>query len=119
MFQGNTLSLKPLKSGFVELNFNAQQGSVNIFNQATLMELLEALSLLSEKADIKGLLLTSGKSVFVAGADITEFGEAFKGSEADRRKFLAPANEAFNRIEASMVLPSVAVLRSASPVISG
>ena len=109
MFQGNTLSLKPLKSGFVELNFNAQQGSVNIFNQATLMELLEALSLLSEKTDIKGLLLTSGKSVFVAGADITEFDDVFKGTETERRNFLARANEAFNRIE-SLPFPSVVAI---------
>lgn len=109
MFQGNTLSLKPLKSGFVELNFNAQQGSVNIFNQATLLELLEALLPLSEKTDIKGLLLTSGKSVFVAGADITEFDDVFKGTETERRNFLARANEAFNQIE-SLPFPSVVAI---------
>ncbi|WP_438950880.1 fatty acid oxidation complex subunit alpha FadB [Porticoccus sp.] len=111
MFQGNTLSLQPLKSGFVELHFNAQQSSVNVFNQATLRELLDALALLSEKTGVKGLLVTSGKGVFVAGADITEFGEAFKGSEADRRKFLAPANQAFNQIEA-LPFPSVVAINS-------
>jgi 3-hydroxyacyl-CoA dehydrogenase/enoyl-CoA hydratase/3-hydroxybutyryl-CoA epimerase/enoyl-CoA isomerase len=109
MFQGNTLSLQPLKAGYVELQFNAQQGSVNVFNQATLKELLAALAVLKQQSDVKGLLLTSGKSVFVAGADITEFGAAFKASEAERRAFLSPANEAFNIIE-SLPFPTVVAI---------
>lgn len=109
MFQGNTLSLQPLKAGYVELQFNAQQGSVNVFNQAALKELLEALAVLKQQRDVKGLLLTSGKSVFVAGADITEFGAAFKTPEAGRRAFLSPANEAFNTIE-SLPFPTVVAI---------
>lgn len=109
MFQGNMLSLQPLKGGFVELHFDAQKGSVNVFNQATLKELLEALNALQSQTDVKGLLLTSGKSVFVAGADITEFGDAFKASESERRRFLGLANDAFNTIE-SLPFPTLVAI---------
>ncbi|TNF03757.1 MAG: fatty acid oxidation complex subunit alpha FadB [Gammaproteobacteria bacterium] len=109
MFQGNMLSLQPLKGGFVELHFDAQKGSVNVLNQATLKELIEALDVLSGQSEVKGLLLTSGKSVFIAGADITEFGDAFKASESERRAFLSPANEAFNTIE-SLPFPTVVAI---------
>ncbi|TNE93274.1 MAG: fatty acid oxidation complex subunit alpha FadB, partial [Gammaproteobacteria bacterium] len=109
MFQGNMLSLQPLKGGFVELHFDAQKGSVNVFNQATLKELLEALNALQSQTDVKGLLLTSGKSVFVAGADITEFGDAFKASESERRSFLGLANDAFNTIE-SLPFPTLVAI---------
>ncbi len=109
MFQGNTLSLTLLKGGYAELHFDAQQGSVNVFNQATLKELIEALAVLDQQADVKGLLLSSGKNVFIAGADITEFGDAFKASESERRAFLSPANQAFNKIE-SLPYPSVVAI---------
>jgi len=81
MYQGKTLALAQLENGFVELNFNSQSGSVNKFNRQTLAELREAVDLLKANSDVKGLLLTSSKSVFVVGADITEFKEMFADSK--------------------------------------
>ncbi|MCB1669072.1 MAG: fatty acid oxidation complex subunit alpha FadB [Pseudomonadales bacterium] len=107
MFQGENLSLALLDSGFAELNFNAP-GSVNVFNASTLNELAQVVSIL-EKSAVKGLLLSSSKSVFVAGADITEF--KFK-SDVDNdqiRVFLTAANDSFNRL-ASLPFPSVAAI---------
>ena len=109
IFQGNTLKLQSLDSGYVELHFDATTGSVNVFNQATLADLGEALAVLEKRADVQGLLITSGKSVFVAGADITEFGDAFNGTEDQRRKFLNVANVAFNKIE-SLPYPTVVAI---------
>lgn len=109
MFQANNLKLTSLDDGYVELHFDASKGSVNVFDQATIAELLEALSVLEKQQDIKGLLLTSGKGVFVAGADITEFGAAFNGTDDDRRAFLRPANQAFNKIE-SLPFPTVVAI---------
>lgn len=109
LFQGEWLSLQLLADGFAELNFDAKKGSVNVFNQATLSELHQVLVLLEQQSDVKGLLLTSGKSVFVAGADITEFGDAFKGMEEERRLFLSPPVDAFNKIE-SLPFPTIAAI---------
>ncbi len=109
LFQGKSLSLQPLDNGYVELHFDAEKASVNVFNQATLAELQQALAILEQQSDVKGLLLSSGKSVFVAGADITEFGAAFEGTEEQRRSFLSPANEAFNQIE-GLPFPTVVAI---------
>ena len=109
LFEGKSLSLQPLDDGYVELNFDAEKGSVNIFNQATLAELQQALVVLEEQSNVKGLLLTSGKGVFIAGADIAEFGDAFKGAEEQLRTFLIPANQCFNKIE-SLPFPTVVAI---------
>jgi len=109
MFQGNMLRLQSLDDGYVELHFDAVKGSVNIFNQETLAELHKALAVLEQQTNVKGLLITSGKAVFIAGADITEFGEVFEGTEQQRRVFLGTANEAFNKIE-SLPYPSVVAI---------
>ncbi len=109
MFQGDTLRLQPLENGYMELHFDAVKGSVNVFNQATLAELAQALKVLAQQPDVNGLLLTSGKGVFVAGADITEFSDVFNGSDEQRRVFLSTANEAFNNIE-SLPYPTVVAI---------
>ncbi|MDX2350010.1 MAG: enoyl-CoA hydratase-related protein, partial [Porticoccus sp.] len=109
MFQANNLKLQSLDDGYMELHFDASKGSVNVFNQATIAELLEALSVLEKQPDVKGLLLTSGKGVFIAGADITEFGAVFNGTDDDRRAFLSSGNQAFNKIE-SLPFPTVVAI---------
>lgn len=72
IFQGNALSVSMLEDGIAELCFDLQGESVNKFNKATVAELNQALIALAE-VDCKGLLVTSGKPVFIVGADITEF----------------------------------------------
>lgn len=109
MFQGDTLRLQPLDDGYMELHFDAVKGSVNVFNQATLAELKQALAVLAQQPNVNGLLITSGKGVFVAGADITEFSDVFNGSDEQRRVFLSTANEAFNDIE-SLPYPTVVAI---------
>ncbi len=109
MFQGQKLSLEQLDNGIVELNFNAAKGSVNVFNQETISELSQALDLLEGRDDIRGLLATSGKGVFVAGADITEFGQAFGSSEEEFRSFASGGSKAFARLEV-LPFPSVVAI---------
>ena len=98
MFQGNNLSVSMLDDGFAELNFDASKGSVNVFNEETQAELKEALSVL-EQQDIKGLLISSGKSVFVAGADISEFAARKNYNETEMRVFIDAGNNNFNKLE--------------------
>ncbi|MDB3967072.1 fatty acid oxidation complex subunit alpha FadB, partial [Porticoccaceae bacterium] len=65
--------------------------------------------ILSGAADIRGLLLTSGKSVFVVGADITEFADMFSASKQDFLLGVQRANGIFSQIE-DMPFPSVAAI---------
>ncbi|RYD91358.1 MAG: fatty acid oxidation complex subunit alpha FadB, partial [Sphingobacteriales bacterium] len=99
MFSGQTLTLTRLDNALVQLNFDLQGESVNKFNQATSQELKSALDALSAEQDVRGLLLTSSKSVFFVGADVTEFVPLFaQGSDAIT-KALQFNSELFSRIE--------------------
>ena len=109
MYQGKTLSLAQIENGFVELNFNNQSGSVNKFNQQTLAELREALDILKASTDTKGLLLSSSKSVFVVGADITEFKQMFAFSKEQFIQTSRIVNGLFSEIE-DLPYPSVAAI---------
>jgi len=109
MYAGKKLSLTQLDKGIVELCFDAQGASVNVFNNATVAELNQALDILTATDGVKGLLLTSAKSVFVAGADISEFGELF-GQPADTiQAFFHANNDNMNRIE-DLPFPSVVAI---------
>ncbi len=103
MFQGKTLALTPLENGFVELCFNRAEGSVNKLDRATTDEIEQALDVLDKangaKNAVNGLLVTSGKSVFIVGADITEFGHNFSQPEADVRARLRAINGNLSRFE--------------------
>ena len=77
MFQGKALSLVKHPEGIAELIFDLQGESVNKFNLLAVSELDHALGLLDSATDIKGLVVTSAKDVFIVGADIMEFGAVF------------------------------------------
>jgi 3-hydroxyacyl-CoA dehydrogenase/enoyl-CoA hydratase/3-hydroxybutyryl-CoA epimerase/enoyl-CoA isomerase len=109
MYQGKTLKLDSIGDGLVELQFNAESGSVNVFNARTVSELGEALDVLEASKSIAGLLVTSGKKGFIAGADITEFERAFSGDKQYVRGFLHPNNVNFNRLE-DLAFPTVAAI---------
>ena len=103
---GQALSLKRLDDGIVELCFDLQGESVNKFNRATLEELKAAADELAGMSDLKGLLVTSAKDVFIVGADITEFGENFKQPEEEMLAWAGNANAIFSAIE-DLPVPSV------------
>ena len=109
MYNGKTLSLKAIENGFVEINFDSQSGSVNKFNQETLGELQEAVNIVEGAENVRGLLLTSGKSVFVVGADITEFTQMFAAPKQEFLQGAEHANWIFSQIE-DLPFPSVAAI---------
>ena len=62
-----------------------------------------------QKLAFKGLLVTSGKPVFIVGADITEFTSLFGASKEEIKPFTASNNRNFNRI-ASLPYPSAVAI---------
>jgi len=86
MYNGSALSVKMLEDGIAEMTFDLQGESVNKFDAKTVKELAEAVDLLDDADDVKGLLITSAKPVFIVGADITEFIPMFAAGDhtADR-----------------------------------
>lgn len=106
---GQALSLKRLDDGIVELCFDRQGESVNKFDRVTLNELDAAGKELAADSNLKGLLVTSAKSVFIVGADIMEFGENFAQPEDEILKWGLAANEIFSRLE-DLPVPSVTAI---------
>lgn len=109
MFSGKSLSVSMLDGGIAELNFDLQGESVNKFNSVTVAEFGEAVALLEKADDVKGVLITSGKSVFIVGADITEFVPLFEKAGDDITGHLGSNNEFMNRLEDLNVPTAVAI----------
>lgn len=109
MYSGNTLSLKKAEQDLVELSFNNCKGPVNKFDQETLDELSVALEKLSTVTEVRGLLLTSGKSSFVVGADISEFNAMFAMTENQFVESVQSVNQLLCKLE-DFPFPSVAAI---------
>ena len=75
IYEGKAITVKTLESGIVEFKFDLKGESVNKFNRLTLTELRDAVAAINANSDVKGVVVTSGKDVFIVGADITEFVE--------------------------------------------
>ncbi len=110
MFNGKAISVAMHDGGIAELRFDLSGESVNKFNALTVQELGQALDVLEQAKDLRGLMLSSGKSVFIVGADITEFGSQFgPNASGEFDKTQDPATIAFNRLE-DLPVPTVALI---------
>ncbi|HWY23882.1 MAG TPA: 3-hydroxyacyl-CoA dehydrogenase NAD-binding domain-containing protein, partial [Nevskia sp.] len=109
MYQGKSIQVRKLEGGIAELCFDRSDESINKFDMRTVNELREAGELLSKAGDVKGLLVSSGKDVFIVGADITEFGKNFSQPEEEIVKWSVEANKVFSAIE-DLPFPSVTAI---------
>ncbi len=109
IYQSDQLTIKRLDGDIAELNFDLQGESVNKFDRATVTSLTAGLDALEAESGIKGLLVTSGKAVFIVGADITEFTQLFGSAKEDIKPFTGVNNQNFNRL-ASLPYPSAVAI---------
>lgn len=109
MFQGKALSLTKQPDGIAELVFDLQGESVNKFNLLAVSELDQILTLLEQASDIRGLLISSAKDVFVVGADIMEFGAVFAAGPDEIIGHLAKNNQNNCRLE-DLPFPTVVAI---------
>lgn len=109
IFSGSAISIQRLDNkkldsnsayaGMAELIIDLKDESVNKFDTKTIRQLGEALDALEAEQGITGLVMTSGKPVFIVGADINEFTDLFTQPESGVYAYLNNANDTFNRIE--------------------
>jgi 3-hydroxyacyl-CoA dehydrogenase/enoyl-CoA hydratase/3-hydroxybutyryl-CoA epimerase/enoyl-CoA isomerase len=109
IYESSTLSVSYIKDGIAELKFDAKDGSVNKFDQQTLQSFEEAVTALQGLSDLKGVVMTSGKSAFIVGADITEFTTHFDAPEEQLTEWLGKINATFNGFE-DLPCPTVAAV---------
>ena len=109
MFHGESIQLRRLDDGFVELSFDRQGDAINKLDARTVDEFRQATAAIAADASVRGVLLSSTKDVFIVGADITEFGAMFaQPAEAIARDVLAK-NQIFVAFE-DLPVPSVAAI---------
>ena len=113
VYQGNRITVTMLEDGIANMQYNAENESVNKFDAETNKQFAEVVSALEKADDVKGLIVTSSKGVFIAGADITEFVASFKQPEEEIKDWVININDAFNRFE-DLPFPKVAAINGAA-----
>ncbi len=109
IFEGNAISVSLGEDNIAELHFDLKNESVNKFSQQVVSELSEAITAIAGNKEVKGVIATSGKSVFIVGADITEFGGVFDAGPESIAGMLKLNNDNFNRLEELPVPVVVAI----------
>jgi 3-hydroxyacyl-CoA dehydrogenase/enoyl-CoA hydratase/3-hydroxybutyryl-CoA epimerase/enoyl-CoA isomerase len=92
LYTGPAFSAAALGDGIVELKFDLAGESVNKLNQAAIRDFDAATQAIAKAPDVKGVIVTSGKPVFIVGADITEFGAMFATGEEGIAKAVLTVN---------------------------
>ncbi len=109
IYEGQAITVTLLDDGIAQLNFDLQGESVNKFNQTTLKELHEATDAIRASSDVKGVVVTSSKDVFIVGADITEFTDTFALPEEELMGWVLKANAVFSNFE-DLPVPTVTAI---------
>ncbi len=107
LYQGNVITVKEIESGFVELCFDQPGAAVNTLGMQVMRELGEAAAKIGAHAGLRGVLITSAKDGFIAGADIMEFLTLFASPEEE---LIANLKNAVGVINAIADLPAPTVV---------
>lgn len=109
LFEGQSIQVRELGEGLVELCFDAKDGAFNKFDKRTVDELKQAVAAIAGHDGLRGVLMSSGKDGFIVGADITEFGALFSLPSAELAAANMESNKAFIALEALPVPVVVAI----------
>src|SRR4026207_1236044 len=93
------------------LTFDRPDSAANIFDRATLAELNEPINHILCNSDLKGVVITSAKkSIFIAGADLTQLAKA--KSPGELRDMIELGQVVFNHLT-QLPIPVVAAIHGA------
>lgn len=99
MFTGESIRLNLPEPEIAELTFDRQGESINKLDVRTVEELRAATAELRARRDVRGVLVTSAKAVFIVGADIFEFAQLFASPEEQIAAHIAAQSEVFRSFE--------------------
>jgi 3-hydroxyacyl-CoA dehydrogenase/enoyl-CoA hydratase/3-hydroxybutyryl-CoA epimerase len=104
------LSIDIAQDGIATLKMDNADESMNLVSESWLAEMEEAIGALTKNPDVRGVILTSGKKAFMAGADLKYLVEAYgRFSTRDAFAFSQRATRMHRSIETGGK-PWVAVL---------
>lgn len=96
------LKIEKAADGFATLILDNADESMNIVNTAFITEMEEAIRTLAADESVKGVILTSGKKAFMAGADLKQLVQSFgKLSRQEAYGFAQRATQMHRAIEQS------------------
>ncbi|MEJ2680885.1 MAG: enoyl-CoA hydratase-related protein, partial [Gammaproteobacteria bacterium] len=110
IYEGKAIQVQaPDESGIAELIFDLKTESVNKFNRLTLEELHHAVEAIAGTVEVRALLVSSAKDVFIVGADITEFLDLFRLPEEELATWALKANSTFCALE-DLSIPTLTLI---------
>ena len=109
MFQGDSIQVRRLDDGFAELCFDRQGDAINKLDARTVDEFQRATRVIAADGDVRGVLVSSAKDVFIVGADIAEFGEMFRQPAEHMARDVYAKNGIINAFE-DLAVPSVVAI---------
>lgn len=109
MLGGESIQLAWISEGLLEMKFDRKGSAVNVLDSRTMQEWREANAWLGRQAGVKGLLVSSGKDVFIVGADIHEFTGIFSLSDEALIQKTLDSNSILNAFE-DLPFPTVAAI---------
>ncbi|KAA0014115.1 fatty acid oxidation complex subunit alpha FadB [Billgrantia pellis] len=99
IYQGNAITVVRNGDDIAMLTFDLKDESINKLSSAVVTELDEAVQAIRNESGLKGLVIGSGKDVFIVGADITEFHGLFEKGEEFLVEMNLKVHDIFNAIE--------------------
>ena len=109
IFSGNAIKVDFIQDSIANLVFDLEDESINKLSKAVVSQLDEAVSAIEDYEEIKALVISSNKDVFIVGADVTEFLGFFKLPEKEFVHWLQSTQTLFNRIE-DLPMPTVTAI---------
>ncbi len=109
IYQGTAITVRLIEDNLAHLLIDLQGESVNKFNALMSSEFGQALAAIEQQENLRGLLISSGKEAFIVGADVLEFGPAFKQGAAAITQLLKTTTDHFNRLE-DLPFPTVVAI---------
>ncbi len=109
IFSDNAIRVELIQDSIANLVFDLQGESINKLSQAVVKQLDEAVTAIEEHENVKALIISSNKDVFIVGADVTEFLGFFEMPEKEFTHWLESTQKLFNRIE-DLPIPTVTAI---------
>ena len=109
IYSGNAIKIDWLQDSVANLVFDLEGESINKLSKAVVEQLDDAITAIEDNNEINALIISSNKSVFIVGADVTEFLGFFKLPEREFTHWIENTQALFNRIE-DLPMPTVTAI---------
>lgn len=109
IFSGKAISVNSLDGPIAHLIFDLEGASINKLSKAVVQELNDAISAIEDNQDVRALIISSNKDVFIVGADVTEFLGFFALPEKNLLQWIESTQALFSRIE-DLPMPTVTAI---------